>query len=98
MHQDWRARGQPEALRECRSCRPCRLLGRKRATQEPRWRTRETHDASFDHLVGAGKKRGRDLEIDRSCRFETYHELEPLRLLRRQLARLFASQNSVSIV
>jgi hypothetical protein len=44
----------------------------------------------FDHLVGAGKQRGRNVQTERLRRPHVHHELEFRRLLDRNVTRLDA--------
>src|SRR5262249_19217111 len=46
---------------------------------------------SFDHLVGAGKQRGRHGDAERPCRDQVNGEIEFGRLLNRQVGRLRAA-------
>src|ERR1700687_4822496 len=66
---------------------PCRKRAIKRLMQ------RSKLPALFDHLVGAGKQRWWNGEAERSCGLEVNHQLEPCRLLHRQLTRFAAVQN-----
>jgi hypothetical protein len=50
--------------------------------------------ASFDHLVGAGEQRGRNINSGRLCSFEIDHKLDFCDLLHRQIGSLFAAQDA----
>src|ERR1019366_2972949 len=51
----------------------------------------------FDHLVGAGEKRGRNCKAQSLCGLEVDDQLKFCRCLHRKIARLLAFQNSVDI-
>src|SRR5512132_1872047 len=50
----------------------------------------------FDHIVGAGKQRWRDVQANRLGSLEADHQFEFGRLLDRDIAGLRSPQNSVS--
>src|SRR5262249_49370554 len=52
---------------------------------------------SFDHLVGAGEKRRRHIEVERPSGVKVDHQLELGRLLHRQIHRLGAFENAADI-
>src|SRR4051794_32481222 len=52
---------------------------------------------SFDHLVGAGDQRARNIETERPCGVEVDHEMEPRRLDDRHFRRVGAFKNSTGI-
>src|SRR5262249_40646603 len=54
--------------------------------------------SSFDHLVGAPQERSRDHQAKRPGGGQIHDEIEPGRLLDRDVARLRATQNLVDIV
>ena len=56
---------------------------------------RMTSRYSLDHLVGACEKYVRHFEAKRLCGLEVDHQLEPGRLLDRQVGRLFAFDDLV---
>src|SRR5271165_5622501 len=51
----------------------------------------------FDHLVGEGKQRWRNGNVERHCGPEIYDELDPGRSLDRQVGRLFALENAACV-
>src|SRR5262249_10152670 len=52
---------------------------------------------SFDHLVGAGKQRGRHGDAERFRGLEVDHQLELSRPLHGQVGWLFALENAASV-
>jgi len=53
--------------------------------------------ALFDHLVGAGKKRRRDLQVERLGRLEVDRQLVLGRCLYREVSRLLAVENAINV-
>src|SRR5215831_16304267 len=51
------------------------------------------HARSLDHLISAGEDRRRDRQAERLCGVEIDNQLEPRRLLDRQIARLGALED-----
>src|SRR5262245_66415993 len=52
---------------------------------------------SFDHLVGAGKQRGRHLEAERLGCFEVDYQLVLGRCLNRQVGGFFPLENAIDV-